>query len=117
MSTLCCAASTDCGPFLTDLMCMILHRIHHPTPRNGNNTRCSLFPLATARNLKGGAASALLTIPLAIGFGLFAFAPLGDRLSQVAILAGVRSAIIVPIVALILRANSSVVYASRSTGR
>lgn len=65
-------------------------------------------------DLKGGAASALLTIPLAIGFGLFAFAPLGDRFSQTAILAGLYSAIIVPIVALTLRANSSVVFAPRS---
>ena len=65
-------------------------------------------------DLKGGAASAMLTIPLAIGFGLFAFAPLGDRFSQVAILAGLYSAIVVPIIALILRADSSVVFAPRS---
>jgi SulP family sulfate permease len=65
-------------------------------------------------DLKGGAASALLTIPLAIGFGLFAFAPLGDRFSQTAILAGIYSAILVPIVVLILRANSAVVLAPRS---
>jgi SulP family sulfate permease len=65
-------------------------------------------------DLKGGAASALLTIPLAIGFGLFAFAPLGPRFTQFAILAGLYSAIIVPIVALLLRSNSPVVFAPRS---
>ena len=65
-------------------------------------------------NLKGGASSALLTIPLAIGFGLFAFAPPGPRFTQLAILAGLYSAIIVPIVAVILRSNSSVVFAPRS---
>ena len=65
-------------------------------------------------DLKGGAASALLTIPLAIGFGLFAFAPLGPRYTQFAILAGLYSAIIVPIVAVLLRFNSAVVFAPRS---
>ena len=65
-------------------------------------------------DLKGGAASAVLTIPLAIGFGLFAFAPLGDRYTAVAILAGLYSAIIVPVIAVMLRANSAVVFAPRS---
>ena len=61
MSILCCTAFTNHDLFLTDLMCMILQRIRDPTPPNSNNTGCSSFPLATARDLKGGAASALLT--------------------------------------------------------
>ena len=99
---------------MANLMCMILHRIQdqpRPTPRIH---KMSIISASLQGDLKGGAASALLTIPLAIGFGLFAFAPLGDRFSQVAILAGLYSAIIVPILALILRANSSVVLAPRS---
>jgi sulfate permease, SulP family len=65
-------------------------------------------------DLKGGAASALLTIPLAIGFGIFAFAPLGPHYTQFAIMAGLYGAIIVPLVAVLLRFNSPVVFAPRS---
>lgn len=65
-------------------------------------------------DLKGGAASALLTVPLSIGFGAFAFAPLGDRFTAAAILAGLYGAIIVPIIAVVLRSNSAVVLAPRS---
>jgi SulP family sulfate permease len=65
-------------------------------------------------DLKGGAAAALLTIPLAIGFGLFAFAPLGPRYTQLAILAGLYGAIIVPAVALLLRSGAIAVFAPRS---
>jgi sulfate permease, SulP family len=96
------------------------------------DTGCSLFagsfafagrqqehdmPILSAQmqgDIKGGAASALLTIPLAIGFGLFAFAPLGPRYAQLAILAGLYGAIIVPAVALLLRSNALVVFAPRS---
>jgi MFS superfamily sulfate permease-like transporter len=74
----------------------------------------SIISTSFRGDLKGGAASALLTIPLAIGFGMFAFAPLGDRFTQFAILAGLYSAIIVPSVGVILRSNSPVVLAPRS---
>jgi hypothetical protein len=38
--------------------------------------KMSIISPSLQGNLKGGAASALLTIPLAIGFGLFAFGPM-----------------------------------------
>jgi MFS superfamily sulfate permease-like transporter len=74
----------------------------------------SIISTSLRGDLKGGAASALLTIPLAIGFGIFAFAPLGPRFTQIAIMAGLYGAIIVPAVAVLLRSNSIVVFAPRS---
>ncbi len=38
--------------------------------------------------LAGGVASALLTLPLSIGFGLFALSPLGERYAGYGVLAG-----------------------------
>jgi len=64
--------------------------------------------------LAGGTASALLTLPLSIGFGLFALSPLGERYAGYGVLAGLYSAIIVALIAILLRANSSVVFAPRS---
>ena len=64
--------------------------------------------------LAGGVASAILTLPLAIGFGLFALSPLGERYAGYGVLAGLYSAIIVALVAVLLRANSPVVFAPRS---
>lgn len=70
---------------------------------------------STARaELAGGFASALLTLPLSIGFGLFAFAPLGERYAGYGVLAGLYSAIIVALIGVFLRANSAVVFAPRS---
>jgi len=64
--------------------------------------------------LSGGIASALLTLPLSIGFGLFALNPLGERYASYGVLAGLYSAIIVALFAALLRANSPVVFAPRS---
>ena len=64
--------------------------------------------------LAGGLASAILTLPLSIGFGLFALSPLGDRYAAYGVLAGLYSAIIVALVAVLLRSNSAMVFAPRS---
>ena len=74
----------------------------------------SLVSSKPRAELAGGVASALLTLPLSIGFGLFAFSPLGDRYAGYGVLAGLYSAIIVAVVALLLRANSAIVFAPRS---
>lgn len=74
----------------------------------------SLFSSKPRAELAGGVASALLTLPLSIGFGLFAFSPLGERFAGYGVLAGLYSAIIVALVALLLRANSAIVLAPRS---
>jgi SulP family sulfate permease len=62
----------------------------------------------------GGFASAVVTLPLAIGFGLFALAPLGERYIGFGVLAGLYSAIIVSLISLLLRAKSPIVIAPRS---
>lgn len=64
--------------------------------------------------LAGGVASAILTLPLAIGFGLFALSPLGERYAGYGVLAGIYSSVIVALIAVLLRANSPVVFAPRS---
>lgn len=64
--------------------------------------------------LSGGAASALLTLPLSIGFGLFAFNPLGASYAGYGVLAGLYSAVIVAVVGLLFRSNSSIILAPRS---
>src|SRR5215467_141479 len=65
-------------------------------------------------DLWGGLASAVLTIPLSIGFGLFAFGPLGAGFLSYGIIAGLYSAVIVSLIGLLLGHNSPVVYAPRS---
>src|SRR5262245_44947219 len=65
-------------------------------------------------DLWGGLASAVLTVPLSIGFGLFAFGPLGPAFLPYGIIAGLYSAVIVSLVGLLLGHNGPVVYAPRS---
>ena len=69
---------------------------------------------ALRNEFAGGFASAVVTLPLSIGFGLFALSPLGERYAAYGVLAGLYSAVIVALVALLLRANSSIVLAPRS---
>ncbi len=66
------------------------------------------------QEFSGGFSSAVVTLPLSIGFGLFALSPLGERYAGYGVLAGLYSAVIVALVAVLLRANSSVVFAPRS---
>src|ERR1035437_8498984 len=74
----------------------------------------SLVSIKPRAELAGGVAAALLTLPFRIGFGPFALSPLGERFAGYGVLAGLYSAIIVALVAVLLRANSSVVFAPRS---
>lgn len=75
-------------------------------------------PTAPRTSLKGeitgGLTAALISLPLSIGYGLFAFDPLGDRFATYAIAAGLLSAIIVPVCALLLGANSAAILSPRS---
>ncbi len=64
--------------------------------------------------MAGGVASALLTLPLSLGFGLFALSPLGEHYTGYGVLAGLYSAIIVPVVAMLLRSRSGLIFAPRS---
>jgi anti-anti-sigma factor len=65
-------------------------------------------------DLKGGSAAAMLTIPISMGFGMVALAPFGHDMAPVAALAGLHAALIGGIVALLLGARSTIIYAPRS---
>ncbi|HEV8440806.1 MAG TPA: SulP family inorganic anion transporter [Methylomirabilota bacterium] len=77
--------------------------------------RAARFSLAHLKgDIAGGVTSAILTIPVSMGYGILSFQSLGDRYVSYAILAGLYSAIIVPIVAVLLGANTTMMYAPRS---
>jgi len=61
----------------------------------------------------GGAVSALVAIPLAIGFGMFAFVGLGDAHFGQGMVAGLSTAVIVALVCVALGERGTAVYAPR----
>ena len=65
-------------------------------------------------DLAGGVTSAILTIPVSMGYGILALYPLGDHYVSYAVLAGLYSAIFVPITAVLLGADTPMMYAPRS---
>jgi SulP family sulfate permease len=65
-------------------------------------------------DLAGGVTAALLTIPVSMGYGILAMYPLGERYVSYGLLAGLSSAIVVPLVAVLLGADTSMMYAPRS---
>ncbi len=66
------------------------------------------------REVAGGFAAAVVTLPLSIGFGQFALSPLGEQYAGYGVLAGLYSAIIVSLVTLLLRAKTCAVLTPRS---
>ena len=70
--------------------------------------------LGNLRNdLRGGVMSAVIAIPLAIGYGMFAFVSLGDAYFAYGVLAGLYAAIIIAVVSVVLGDKSTTVYAPR----
>jgi len=65
-------------------------------------------------DLAGGVTSAVLTIPVSMGYGVLALAPLGDQYITVGILAGLYSAIFIPLTILLLGDRHPLMYAPRS---
>lgn len=65
----------------------------------------------------GGAASAALTLPLCIGFGLYAFSPLGPAYAHYGVLAGLYSALVPPLIAYLLGARSICVFGPRNVSQ
>lgn len=61
----------------------------------------------------GGVISAVVAIPLAIGYGMFAFVPLGDAYFAYGVLAGLYAAFIVAISSVALGDKTTTVYAPR----
>lgn len=62
----------------------------------------------------GGVAAAVMTIPVSMGYGLLALSPFGDSMVPLAILAGLYAPIIGCLVAVMLGANTTMIYAPRS---
>ena len=56
----------------------------------------------------------MISLPLSIGYGLFAFDPLGEKFATHAIAAGLLSAIVVTLCALLMGANSAAILSPRS---
>jgi MFS superfamily sulfate permease-like transporter len=65
-------------------------------------------------DLAGGATSAILTVPVSMGYGVLALLPLGDQYISVGILAGLYSAIFLPLTILLLGDRNTLMYAPRS---
>jgi len=86
-------------------------------PRRGatNRTVSKRFDLASLKgDIAGGATSAVLTVPVSMGYGVLALLPLGDQYISVAILAGLYSAIFIPLAILLLGDRNPLMYAPRS---
>ena len=76
----------------------------------------SSFPSEFFRgDLVGGVVSSAVAIPLAIGFGMFAFVPLGDQYFAWGAVSGLISALVVGMVNVVLGERSTMVYAPRVT--
>ena len=76
----------------------------------------SSFPSESLRgDLVGGVVSSAVAIPLAIGFGMFAFVSLGDQYFAWGAVSGLISALVVGMVNVMLGERSTMVYAPRVT--
>jgi SulP family sulfate permease len=65
--------------------------------------------------LVGGVVSSAVAIPLALGFGMFAFVSLGDQYFAWGAVSGLISALVVGMVNVVLGERSTMVYAPRVT--
>ncbi len=65
-------------------------------------------------DLAGGITAAILTIPVSMGYGVLALHALGDRYVSYGILAGLLSAIFVPLTSVLLGTRAAMMYAPRS---
>ena len=75
----------------------------------------TLFGPAFAGDVRGGVVSAAVAIPLAMGYGMFAFVALGDAYFAHGVLAGLWSAVIVGLLCVLAGNKSTTVYAPRIT--
>src|SRR5580658_1593511 len=66
-----------------------------------------------ANDVFGGLVSAAVGIPLAMGYGMFAFAPLGENYFEDGALAGIATAFIVAVACVLLGDKTTTVYAPR----
>jgi len=66
-----------------------------------------------ANDVSGGLVSAAIAIPLAMGYGMFAFAPLGENYFEDGAWAGIATAFVVAIACVLLGDKTTTVYAPR----
>jgi SulP family sulfate permease len=85
--------------------------VHLETSANNIAMKLSL----PANDVFGGLVSAAVAIPLAMGYGMFAFAPLGENYFEDGALAGIVSAFVVAIACVLLGDKTTTVYAPRVT--
>jgi MFS superfamily sulfate permease-like transporter/CRP-like cAMP-binding protein len=71
--------------------------------------------LPDRNDLSGGLVSAAVAMPLAAGYGMFAFAPLGNEYFAYGALAGLYTAIVAGVVCVTLGDRTTTVYAPRIT--
>jgi MFS superfamily sulfate permease-like transporter len=76
--------------------------------------RAEARPSTTGGDLAGGATAALLSIPVSMGLGALAVHPLGPQYTGYGILAGLASAIVTPIVAVLAGSRTPIVFGPRS---
>ena len=79
----------------------------------GVASRMKFWSSNVAGDIVGGVVSAVVAIPLAMGFGMFAIVALGDRYFANGALAGLYTACLVGIVAVVLGDRTTTVYAPR----
>lgn len=65
-------------------------------------------------DIVGGIAAGIMTIPISMGYGLLDLAPFGDSMLSTAILAGLYAPVIGCLVAVLLGANTTMIYSPRS---
>ena len=81
-----------------------------------NTTQLRIKPLSRIRNdLLGGLVSAALAIPLAMGYGMFAFASLGESYFAAGAQAGIATAFVVALICVLFGDKTTTVYAPRVT--
>src|SRR4051812_13232147 len=90
---------------------------HAPQPEKPVSARGTLALLRHLRgDVTGGFAAAVLTIPVSMGYGLLALSGLGDAFVSNAILAGLYAPVFGCLIALLLGANTTMIYSPRSLG-
>ncbi|HYG54987.1 MAG TPA: SulP family inorganic anion transporter [Burkholderiales bacterium] len=67
-------------------------------------------------DVRGGVVTAVIAIPLCVGFGLFAFEPMGERYAAIGVLAGLYAFIFPPAIAYLLGARGIALFGPRNMG-
>lgn len=65
------------------------------------------------RNITAGAMAAVVSLPLSIGLGVLAFAPLGPEYASIGMIAGLHAAAFLSLIALFSGARGAAIYAPR----